>query len=166
MATQMPKIIGIITSKLPYDLANQLYHEFESRNKEAVFLIENARYYKRLKKDIKTVEILLALSIFHKRVITNLDAAVKFHKTVTTRSSASVVSIGSYDLDENEKNKLLGMLINYKKLKDRFGIYDYIFEYHETREFLKELIKFKQHFGKRSKPNNTTDEEEEKDLPF
>ena len=78
----MPKdtpIINILTYQLPFKLANQIYSEFQSRMKEANYLIENYKLYKPLSECPKTVELLLSLSIFHRRVITNLDGAVKFY---------------------------------------------------------------------------------------
>ncbi len=149
MAEPKLRIIGVISRKLPRDLANQLFNEFESRLREANFLIDNYSFYRKLKKDSNTIEVLLALSIFHKRVITNLDAAVKFHGTIQRNAKANSISIGNYEFDNEEKNKLLGLLINYKKLKARFGITDYLFEYNETKDFLKKIINFKSSFDTR-----------------
>jgi len=114
---------------------------------------------------MSAVEILLAMSIFHKRIITNLDAAVKFQDTVSRNSNATTISIGGYDFDQKEKNKLLGILINYRKLQQRFGLYDQVFEYYETKEFLKQVIKFKSSFGKRNRSNFNEGYTEE-DFPF
>ena len=149
MAEPKLRIIGVISRKLPRDLANQLFNEFESRLREANFLIDNYSFYRKLKKDSNTIEVLLALSIFHKRVITNLDAAVKFHGTIQRNAKANSISIGNYEFDNEEKNKLLGLLINYKNLKARFGKTDYLFEYNETKDFLKKIINFKSSFDTR-----------------
>jgi hypothetical protein len=143
-------MIGVLTRRLPFDLANQLYNEFDSRLKEAHYFIENFSYYKSLQRDLRVVEMILALSIFHKRVITNLDAVIKFQGTVQRNSSASEIMIGSYTLDRIQKNKLLGILIEYRKLRERFGLNDYVFEFHETKDFLRQVIKFRRSFGKRS----------------
>lgn len=143
------RIINIICYRLPYDLSNQVYNEFESRFKEAVWFIENSNYHKRLRYHLKTVEILLALSIFHKRVISNLDAVVKFYGTVHTISNADTIAIGRYDLDSKEKNKLVGIVIHYRAIKNRFGLDDRVFEYYETKEFLNQVIKYRSSFGKK-----------------
>lgn len=161
MQPQKSKIIGVVTRKLPYELANQIYNEFESRYKEAIYFIENFSYYKSLKKDVKTVELLLALSIFQKRVISNLDAAIKFDGTVRRHSTATAISIGSYNLDLKERNRLLGILIEYRKIKIQFQVGESIVDYNETKQFLRQLIKFRREIGKGKNTNNKNDFEEE-----
>ncbi|MCA9761312.1 MAG: hypothetical protein KC463_07365, partial [Streptococcus sp.] len=84
MSDETP-MINILTYQLPYKLTNQIYNEYQSRLKEATFLIENYKTYNALKPHVNTIELFLSLSIFHKRVITNLDGAVKFYGTVTKK---------------------------------------------------------------------------------
>ena len=136
-------IINILTFHLPYELTNQIYNEFQSRFKEAKYLIDNYKTYKGLQDDLKAVELLLSLSIFHKRVIANLDAAVKFYRAVTTHSQADTIKMGSYDLTGEEKNKILAVVLNYNQLIERFSIPPFVMEYYETKEFLKKLINLK-----------------------
>lgn len=145
MAGQTP-IINILTYKLPYELANQIYNEFQSRIKEAIFLIDNYKTYSSLSDSKKTVEIFLSLSIFHRRVITNLDGAVKFYGRVTKKGETDTITIGNYKLTAQEKNKMLAVVLNYDKLLTKFSIPQSIMEYYETREFLKKLIVFKSSF--------------------
>ena len=71
MSDETP-MINILTYRLPYKLTNQIYNEYQSRLKEATYLIKNYEKYRPLNQHIKTVELFLSLSIFHKRVITNL----------------------------------------------------------------------------------------------
>lgn len=144
------KIIKIMCYRLPYELSNQVYNEFESRFKEARWLIEYSRYYANLQNDIKTIELLLALSVFYKRVISNLDAVIKFYGTVNRIGNAEAISIGSYDLDGKEKNKLLAIVMHYKKIQMRFGMPDWVFEYNETKQFLSYVIQYRGSFGKKN----------------
>lgn len=168
MAKETP-IINILTYKLPFELTNQIYNEFQSRFKEAQYLIENYKTYKVLESDKKTVELLLSLSIFHKRVISNFNAAVKFYGTVTSLSEAETIKMGSYDLTGDEKNKILAVVISYNKLIEKFSIPPSIMEYYETKEFLRNLISLKSvsSYGEdetsngRSGSNKTED-----DIPF
>lgn len=44
-STETP-IINILTFGLPYDLANQMYNEYQNRMLEAKYLLENYSYYK------------------------------------------------------------------------------------------------------------------------
>ena len=170
--------INILTFGLPYVLANQIFNEYQSRLSEANFIIEKSSKYATLNQNIKTVEIILALSIFHKRVVANLDAAVKFYNTVGKHSKAETISIGNYDFTGEEKNKVLALLINYRSLIEKFGITDYMMDYYETKELLKKIIELKKEFeyaeanNKKSsnKKGNSNEKEsnnrEEEDLPF
>lgn len=69
MAEQNLNIISVFTKKLPYKLANQMYHEFESRYKEAIYLIFQFDYYKTLRKNLRSMEIILTVSIFHNLIV-------------------------------------------------------------------------------------------------
>ncbi|RXJ51220.1 hypothetical protein [Gelidibacter gilvus] len=170
MAEKTP-IINILTYNLPYKLARQIYNEYQSRLREANYIINEVNRYKDLQEHIQTVELLLALSIFHKRVIANLDGAVKFYGTVTNQSEAVAISIGSYDLTNDEKNKILGLLINYRNLLDNYGISDEFMEYYTTKDFLLRLKNLKSDFeyarneNKKNKGKNN-DKTSEDDLPF
>ncbi len=113
MASQTP-IINIFTYGLPFDLSNQIYNEYQDRLREADYIIEISPKYSSLNQNKGTVRTLLALSIFHKRVIANLDAAVKFYGTVNSFSEAETISIGRYNYNAEEKNKLLALLITYQ----------------------------------------------------
>ncbi|ESU18997.1 hypothetical protein FCR2A7T_24090 [Flavobacterium cauense R2A-7] len=107
---------------------------------------------------------MLALSVFHKRVIANLDGAVKFYGTVTKSSEAEIIKIGSYDLTNEEKNKILAVVMSYNKLLEEYSIPPIVMEYYETREFLRKLIDLKSvqnNVKKRKKGNDNEDE-----IPF
>lgn len=170
MAKETP-IINILTYHLHFELTNQIYNEFQSRYKEANYLIENYKTYKVLKKDIKVVEVLLSLSIFHKRVIANLDAAVKFYGTVSKSSNANTIKMGAYELTGDEKNKILAVVLNYNKLIEKFSIPPKYMEYYETKEFLKNLINLKSQISnaesqaKNSRSRRRYDSPED-DVPF
>lgn len=142
MAKETP-IINILTYRLPFELTNQIYNEFQNRFRDANYLIDNYKTYQPLKGSLKTVELFLSLSIFHRRIITNLDGAVKFYGTVTKKGETDTIRIGSYNLTGDEKNKLLAVVLNYQKLLDKFSIPPALMEYYETREFLKKLIALK-----------------------
>lgn len=167
MAKDTP-IINILTYRLPFELTNQIYNEFQSRFKEAKYLIDTYKAYKPLSDNIKAVELFLSLSIFHRRVVTNLDGAVKFYGTVTKKGDTDTIRIGSYNLTGLEKNKLLAVVINYQKVLEKFSIPPVTMEYYETRDFLKKLVTLKTTLenGKnqeRQKGENKTDQD---DLPF
>src|SRR5690606_38159651 len=109
---------------------------------------------------------LLSLSIFHRRVITNLDGAVKFYGTVTKNGKTDTLRIGSYDLTSEEKNKILAVVINYNRLLEKFSIPPLVMEYHEIREFLKNIIGLKSELQNGIKENRKGNKDIEEDLPF
>lgn len=164
MSKQTP-IINILTYGLPFKLANQIYNEYQSRLSEAKYIINLSDRYKPLSKYLDTVEILLALTIFHKRVIANLDAAVKFYGTVSNYSDADTIKIGSYNFTGEEKNKILGLTINYNKLRDKFRLPPDLNDYELTKEFLVKVLFMLQNFeyGEKNKEKNNTKED---DFPF
>ena len=162
-------MINILTYRLPFQLANQIYNEFQGRLKEATFLIERYKTYKPLARNIKTVELFLSLSIFHRRVISNLDGAVKFYGTVTRCGETDTVRIGSYDLTGEEKNKLLAVVLNFNELLEKFSIPPRVMEYYETRELLQKLITLKSHLedaNQNEKGDSERKSSSEEDIPF
>lgn len=136
MAKQQSPIINTLTYQLPFDLANQIYREYEDRMKEIAFTLENGIRFRHLRNDMVTIEALLAMSIFHKRVISNLDAAIKFHHRVTSQSQAEAIRMGSYLLNGDERNKILGVVMNFNQLMRRFNITQQFMDYYLTRDFL------------------------------
>lgn len=168
MAQNTP-VINILTYKLPFELSNQIYNEYQSRMKDAVYLIDNYKTYMPLNENKKTVELFISLSIFHRRVISNLDGAVKFYGTVTRTAQTDTIRIGNYNLNGAEKNKLLAVVINYQNLLERFSIPPQLMEYYETRELLKNLIALKSNFDNadsQKKGRSKGSQGNEEDIPF
>ncbi len=143
MSEEKTPIINIFCYSLPYDVSRKIFNEFQNRFRDCKYLVENIEYYTILQKDLKTIELLLALSIFHKRVLANIDSAVKFYGKIIQISDAHTISIGSYQLDNEEKNKMLSLLIHYRNLKKAYGIPDNLFDYYETIEFMRKVRDFK-----------------------
>ncbi len=167
MSNQKTPMINILTYGLPFKLANQIYNEYQSRLSESKYIIDLSDRYKPLSEYIETVEILLALTIFHKRVISNLDAAVKFYGTVNSYSEVDTIKIGSYNFTGDEKNKILGLTINYNKLQEKFRIPKNLIDYELTKEFLVKVLgmlnDYKYGEENKEEENNKA---EENDLPF
>ena len=59
-------------SRLPREISNPMYNEYYNRLKEINFILENRDAYKHLLQYKKTIELILSLSIFYKRVIANM----------------------------------------------------------------------------------------------
>ena len=165
MAKNTP-IINILTYKLPFELSNQIYKEYQTRLKDATFLISTFDKYEPLRANLNTVELFLALSIFHRRVITNFDGAVKFYSTVTKKQQTDTIRIGNYNLTNDEKNKILAVVMNYNQLLEKFSIDPFVMEYYETRDFLKKIIMLKHQENANFKEQQNKEKGFEEDLPF
>jgi hypothetical protein len=70
MAKETP-IINIFTYGLPYKLANQIYKEYDSRLREAIFIITESKRYASLKDSMQTVELLLGVIINYNNILKN-----------------------------------------------------------------------------------------------
>ena len=138
-------IINVLTYRLHYDLARQIYNEFQDRYRECQYLIGETNKFVVLRESLQTVELLLALSIFHKRVVANFEAAVSFHDTVKRFGATETVRMGGFELTLKERNRLLGIVMNYQKLVDDFSIPQWILHYGETFEFLENLALLKEY---------------------
>merc|ERR1712146_338120 len=96
--------------------------EYQNRRREALFLVQNANSFKDFHEDLETIELLLAMSIFYKRVIANLQGAVNFHSLVNKYSGSEVVQLGSYRLNGEEKNMMLGVIMDFNSILQDYGM--------------------------------------------
>lgn len=158
-------IINILTYRLPFDLSNQIFNEYENRLREVDWLLDKYKKYSPLKQDRHLIELFLCLSIFNKRVVSNLDAAIKFHGTVGRIGEVDSIRIGSYSLNSTEKNRLLGVVLSYQSILKKFGIPQDLMEYYETRELLIKLIDFKRKLKNDNKGEGPSKNIQD-DLPF
>lgn len=126
-------------SRLPREISNPMYNEYYNRLKEINFILENRDTYKHLQQYKKPIELILSLSIFYKRVIANMDAATKFAGTVFSNSSAIAIKIGSYDLTENEKNRIIAIVMNYNLLIEKYSLTHDILATTETKDLIKKI---------------------------
>ncbi|QLH47601.1 MAG: hypothetical protein HWD58_19500 [Bacteroidota bacterium] len=105
----------MFTENLPYKLGEQMTFEYNRRLSDINYFISGRYdYYAHLKKDIATIQLLLALSIFYKRVLSNFDSATKFTSRVVFKSEAVSVQLGTYDLSAKEIFKLNKTVLTFK----------------------------------------------------
>ncbi len=126
-------------SRLPREISNPMYNEYYSRLKEINFIIVNRDAYKHLLQYKKTIELILSLSIFYKRVIANMDAATKFAGTVFSNSSAIAIKIGSYNLTGSEKNRIIAVVMNYNSLTQKYSLTNDLLATSETKDLIKKI---------------------------
>ncbi len=137
-------MIKLFTDNLPYKLSEQMTFEYNGRiNDINYFLSGRYDYYTPLKKDIETIQLLLALSIFYKRVLSNFDSATKFTSRIIFKSEAESVQLGTYDLSAKEIFKLNKTVLTFKKLLEDYSIPIGLFEYLETKELLRKIKVYK-----------------------
>ena len=126
-------------SRLPREISNPMYNEYYNRLKEINFILENRDAYKHLLQYKKTIELILSLSIFYKRVIANMDAATKFAGTVFSNSSAIAIKIGSYDLTGSEKNRIIAVVMSYNSLTEKYSLTNDLLATMETKDLIKKM---------------------------
>lgn len=126
-------------SRLPREISNPMYNEYYNRLKEINFIIENRDAYKHLLQYKKTIELILSLSIFYKRVIANMDAATKFAGTVFSNSPAIAIKIGSYDLTGSEKNRIIAIVMNYNSLTQKYNLTNDLLSTTDTKDLIKKI---------------------------
>ena len=126
-------------SRLPREISNPMYNEYYNRLKEINYILVNRDAYKHLIQYKKTIELILSLSIFYKRVIANMDAATKFAETVFSNSSAIAIKIGTYDLTGSEKNRIIAIVMNYNSLIEKYSLTHDILATTETKDLIKKI---------------------------
>ena len=126
-------------SRLPREISNPMYNEYYNRLKEINYILVNRDAYKHLIQYKKTIELILSLSIFYKRVIANMDAATKFAGTVFSNSSAIAIKIGTYDLTGSEKNRIIAIVMNYNSLIEKYSLTHDILATTETKDLIKKI---------------------------
>lgn len=137
-------MIQLFTENLPYKLSEQMTFEYNRRLSDINYFISGKYdYYAHLKKDIETIQLLLALSIFYKRVLSNFDSATKFNSRVVFKSEAVSVQLGTYDLSAKEIFKLNKTVLTFKTLMEEYSIPLGLFEYLETKELLRKIKVYK-----------------------
>jgi len=167
--TKDTQIIRILTYGLPFKLSNQIFNEFQGRFTDIKYLVNKYDYYKNLRENLKTIELILSLSIFHKRVISNLDAAVKFYKTVSLKGGAESISIGNYKLTADEKFQLQTMVITYHNLLKKYNIPQYLIDFYDNKDFLRNLLGLLNEIKKaenKDKSDNENKSNSSDELPF
>lgn len=130
-------------SRLPREISNPMYNEYYNRLKEINYILENRDAYKHLSQHKKTIELILSLSIFYKRVIANMDAATKFAGTVFNNSSAIAIKIGSYNLTGTEKNRILAIVKNYKSMTEKYSLTIDILSTVEIKDLIRKIKNLK-----------------------
>lgn len=137
-------MITLFTKNLPYKVSQQLRIEYDIRLSEIKFLTsEKIEQYHYLRKDLKTIELLLSLSIFYKRVISNFESANKFTSRVVINSDATSIQLGSYDFTDKEIFRLQRTVREFNHILAEYSIHPFLFDYTDTIIFLRKIKSYK-----------------------
>lgn len=149
-------MIELFCKGLPKDLSNQIYNEYHSRLKEIKYIIQARELYMPLSEHFRTIELILALYVFNKRVIVNFNAATMFAAKIFKNSNATSVRIGTYDLNDDERRRMIAITMHYKRILKAFEIHKSLFDHIDTKDILREIreLKIRQDIKESKKNNN------------
>ena len=137
-------MITNFTKHLPYKVSQQIKIEYDIRLSEIKYLTsETIEQYHYLRADIKTIELLLALSIFYKRIICNFESANKFTSRVVSNNDANSIKLGSYDFNEREIFGLQRTIREFNNILLEYSINVNLFDYTDTIIFLRKIKSYK-----------------------
>lgn len=119
-----------------------MYNEYQYREKELTYLITT--YTKRYKwiEDVEFIKLLLAMSIYYRRIIAQLDASINFTDRIFKLDDGKGVLIGTYELNKGEIENIKKAVNNFNAIMRRFYIHLYLFDYDDVKMF---LFKIKKH---------------------
>lgn len=132
-------LLNILTAGLSGTVTRPIYLEYNSRRKELDRIwAKEGNNYKVLQNHVKTVEALLAISLFYRYVMGYMQGATSFYKLVNQRylDGECAISIGQGVLDKKQQNHLLAAVIKFNQIKEKYQLYPAFFEYSETIQFL------------------------------
>jgi hypothetical protein len=144
MPQQRPQAIDRFIRNLPYDLGEQLTVEYQNRLSDIKYLTSGKfDYYTSLSKDIEVISLLLAMSIFYKRVVANFTSAARFTDRILSTSDAVAIQLGRYEFGKREMREVNTVFFRFKKLMAEYSIDESLFDYEETKQFLRKVKTYK-----------------------
>ncbi len=138
-------MIKLFCKGLPYKISKQLYSEFDIRKKDAYYLMKNIEKYKTLRPDSDLVELIIAMSIFYKRVISNLESFSTFSDNIfLLNKECKVINIGKYFHSKTNNSELKNIIKPFYAICSKYDICVSMFDYLETKELLRGIISKRQ----------------------
>lgn len=135
-------LINIFMSKLPASITKPICREYDWRKTE-IQQVWNRGYerYQVLEPFESTIDALLALSIFYRHIVVNLDGASDFYVKINRGLDKKMpIQIGKFEFNEKERRRLLAVHIQFGKIIDRYQIKPQFFEYADTLDFLRNCL--------------------------
>ena len=136
-------MIRMFCKELPRTLSQLLYNEYQVARKDLDFLLQTyPKTYKWID-DPEVIQLLLALSIFYRRVIAQLESAMSFSKRLFNLN-VSHIEIGVDHIDHVQVEKMSKTVSEFYGLLKGFSIHTDLFDYYDLREFLSKLKGYKE----------------------
>ncbi|MCL4637738.1 MAG: hypothetical protein M5Z89_02015 [Olivibacter sp.] len=143
-------MIEIFTNNLPFESGKKLNEEFRRLKQEILYILNNYKYANlSIVDDLNTIEFLLALAVFHRRVIANIESANSFTGFIFKNSTAEAVLIGDYELNISERHRLYAVVTRFRSLLQHNNISQKLLEYEDVNAFIKEVAKYKSRLSKK-----------------
>lgn len=135
-------LINILTYKLPAAVAQPICREYDWRRLEIQKVLNHGyERYAVLRGFERTIDALLALSLFYRHVLANFEGASEFYVNINKGQQVELpVRIGNFTLNQKERNRLQAIHIRYSEIMAKYQIGPRFFEYAETIDFLRNCI--------------------------
>lgn len=134
-------MIKMFCKDLPFNLSQALYNEYNSRKYELNYIYNKSKtHYDKTIDNIDSIYLLLAVSIYYKRVIANLYSANAFYQNVKEISDVERIKIGSFIIDSEEASSLKKTVKSFQSLLLKFNIPLWVLEFSDINHFLRNVI--------------------------
>lgn len=135
-------LINIFTSKLPASITKPICREYDWRKTEIQRVWDGGyERYQVLESYESTIDALLALSIFYRHVVVNLEGASNFYVKINRDLDKELpIKIGKFEFNEKERRRLKAVHIQLGKITERYQITPHFFEYADTLDFLRNCL--------------------------
>ena len=134
--------------QIPYKIRSQLLFEYGNRVNEIKYLTSiDFGKFTNLSNDLESIYMLLGLSIFYKRIISNLESGRKFSTRIIFQEKAESINIGKFKIDASDTYKINGVVLEFYKLIKDYNISLSMFDYYETYEFLNKVNSYKMYLN-------------------
>lgn len=134
-------MIKLFCKNLPSNISRQLYFEYKNLEKELIFLLSTYKKKYNWIKDIDTIKLLLAMSIYYKRVIAPLESVSDFYLNLNKLNDVDGIVLGNDELKRVAFIKIEDIVNKFFRILRIFGLSTKIFEYYNISIFLDKIKK-------------------------
>lgn len=137
-------LINILCYELPKEVGQPLFKEFHNRWDEIERIWQTPNFSDNvLKKHASTIKMLLAMSLYYRRVISGFYGATDFFKKITYEGNERherAVKIGSFVFDRDQNYQLWKIQQSFSAILEKYQINETFFDFDDTLEFLSNCV--------------------------